>query len=147
MPGPETEPTGEASERESAPEINPEYRKVLDTIRTLYQESGMRPMYEPEEFGVDKFLKSQEGLEVIFDQGYARKLLTPEGGYEITGGASGGGDTEKLWQLFNEAFDVEVVVPKKGDSKLLQQEALKKRGLIGLKTSPGPLVRIKEKQK
>lgn len=97
-------------------EIKPEHKKILDKIRELYVESGGTPLYEPEDWGLNKYKKSIEGIEIIFDYDVPSHMLTPDGYYMILG-SSVCGDSEKFWELFTKEFDIVIAVPKRNDSK------------------------------
>lgn len=118
--------------------IKHEHKKILNKIRGLYIQSGGKPLYEPEDFGLNNLHKSESGIEVDFDYGVPHHLYTPDGSYTILG-SNIVGDTDKFWKLFNEEFEVEIIKPKRDDSKI--------SGLEFQLQISGPVVRIKERQK
>lgn len=117
-------------------EIKPEYKRILDKIRELYIESGGKPLYEPEDFGLNQYGKSQRGIEVSFDYGIPERMHTPEGYYVILG-SNVLGDLDKFWELFNQEFEVEIITPKRDDRKISEHGYLSEIS--------GPVVRIREK--
>jgi len=117
-------------------EIKHEHKKILDKIRQLYIESGGKPLYEPEDFGLNPRDKSESGIEIDFDYGIPHNLYTSDGYYVILG-SNVVGDTKKFWELLNQEFEVEIVKPKRDDSKISGLE-------FQLQVS-GPLVRIRER--
>lgn len=117
-------------------EIKPEHKKILNKIRELYIQSGGKPLYEPEDFGLNAFYKSGEGMEIDFDYGVPHSLRTPDGSYTILG-SNVVGDTKKFWDLLNEAFEVEIITPKRNDAKISELE-------FQLQYS-GPVIRIRER--
>lgn len=119
-------------------QIKPQHKKILNKIRELYIQSGGEPLYEPEDYGLNDYQKSNRGFEVDFDYGVPQNLYTPDGSYHILG-SSVVGYTRKFWQLFNQAFEVEIIRPKRDDKKISESE-------FQLQVS-GPLVRIREKSK
>lgn len=117
-------------------EIKPEHKKILDKLRELYIQSGGEPLYEPEDWGLNEFYKSGSGLEIDFDYGVPHNLLTPDGSYMILG-SNVVGDTKKFWDLLNEAFEVEIIKPKRDDGKI--------SGFEFQSQISGPIIRIREK--
>ena len=117
-------------------QIKPEHKKILNKIRELYIQSGGEPLHSPEDYGLNKLLKSEKGFEVDFDYGVPHYLYTPDGSYMILG-SNVVGDTKKFWDLFNQAFHVEIIKPKRDDSKI---STLEYQTQIS-----GPVVRIREK--
>ncbi len=97
--------------------IKPEHKKILDKIRELYVQSGGKPLGEPEEYGLNKYGKSKEGIEIYFDYGVPSRMLTPDGYYVILG-SSVCGNPEKFWELFTKEFGGKIIVPKRDDSKI-----------------------------
>ena len=65
--------------------IKPEHKKILDKIRQLYIESGGKPLYEPEDFGLNPYSKSKSGIEIDFDYGVSHNMYTSDGYYTILG--------------------------------------------------------------
>lgn len=121
-------------------EIRPDHKKLLDRIRELYVESGGKPLYQPEEWGLNEFYKSRTGgIEVSFDHGVPEDMYTPEGSYTILG-SNAAGDTKKFWKLFNQAFDVEVLTPQRNDVEVRARSEFEYQ--YG---SSGPYVRITER--
>lgn len=118
-------------------EIKPEHKKILDKLRELYIQSGGEPMYEPEDFGLNDLRKSERGMEVDFDYGVPSSLYTPDGSYMILG-SNRVGDTKKFWDLFNQAFNVEIIKPKRDDAKI--------SGIEFQCQISGPIIRIREKE-
>lgn len=116
--------------------IKSEHKKILDKIRELYIESGGKPLYEPEDFGLNDLHKSDSGIEVNFDYGVPYKMYTPDGSYMILG-SNVVGDTKKFWDLLNQVFEVEIIKPKRDDAKI--------SGLEFQCQISGPVVRIRER--
>lgn len=75
-------------------------------------------------------------MEVDFDYGVPHEIYTPEGSYMILG-SSVVGDTKKFWDLFNQAFEITIVKPKRDDSKI--------SGMEFQTQISGPVIRIREK--
>lgn len=96
--------------------IKPEHKKLLDRIRELYIQSGGKLSYEPEDFGLNNIVKTADGIEIDFDYGVPGTMYTPEGSYEILG-SHVVGDTDMFWELFNQEFNVEILIPQRDDSK------------------------------
>jgi len=117
-------------------EIKPEHKKILNKLRELYIQSGGEPLYEPEDWGLNELYKSGEGMEIDFDYGVPHNLFTPDGSYMILG-SNIVGDTKKFWDLLNQAFDVEIIKPKRDDGKISELD-------FQLQLS-GPVIRIREK--
>lgn len=117
-------------------EIKPEDKKILNKLRELYIQSGGEPLYEPEDFGLNDRNKCGGGMEVDFDYGVPHSLYTPDGSYMILG-SSRVGDTKKFWDLLNQAFDVEIIKPKRNEAKISELE-------FQCQIS-GPIIRIREK--
>lgn len=122
------------SERE---EIKPEHKKILNKLRELYIQSGGEPLYEPEDYGLNDLCKSGNGMEVDFDYGIPHYLYTPDGSYMILG-SNVVGDTKKFWDLLNQAFEVEIIKPKRNDAKISELEFQCQMS--------GPIIRIREKE-
>ena len=119
--------------------IIPEHKKILDKLRELYVESGGKPLNKPEDWGLNECGKSTKGLEIDFDYGVPGRLYTEEGYYMILG-SSVVGDTDKFWELLNEAFNVEILKPNRDDVET------RKRSELEFQLSPsGPYVRITSK--
>lgn len=97
--------------------IRPDHKGLLDTIRELYVESGGKLLYKPEDWGLNEVHKSTEGIEVDFDYGVPHNMYTPEGSYVILG-SNTVGDKKKFWELFNQAFNVEVLIPQRNDAEV-----------------------------
>lgn len=116
--------------------IKPEHKKILDKLRELYIQSGGMPLYEPEDYGLNEFMKVESGIEIDFDYGVPHRMYTPDGYYMILG-SSLAGDTKKFWELLNQEFNVEIIVPKRDDSKTSEFQ-LQTR-------SSGPIVLLTEK--
>jgi hypothetical protein len=116
--------------------IKPEHKKILNKLRELYIQSGGKPLYEPEDFGLNELFKSEEGMEIDFDYGVPHELHTPDGSYMILG-SNVVGDVKKFWNLLDEAFDIEIIKPKRDDRKISELD-------LQLKLS-GPIIRIREK--
>lgn len=116
--------------------IKPEDKKILNKMRELYIQSGGEPLYEPEDFGLNDINKSKSGMEIDFDYGVPNSLYTPDGSYMILG-SNVVGDTKKFWDLLNQAFDVEIIKPKRNDAKI--------SGLEFQCQISGPVIRIREK--
>lgn len=116
--------------------IRPEHKKILEKIRRLYIESGGKPLYKSESWGLNDTMKSENGIEVDFDYGLPCHLFTRDGFYMILG-SSVVGDLDKFWELFNQEFDVEIVKPKR-DDRITE-------GFDIQTQVSGPIVRIKEK--
>lgn len=114
--------------------IKPEHKEILDKIRELYIKAGGKPFYEPEDWGLNKYEKSIEGIEVIFDYGVPSRMITPDGYYMILGGCVCG-DSEKFWELFTEEFEIVILKQKRDDGKTHYMEYQC--------SYSGPLVRIK----
>lgn len=124
-------------------EIKPEHKGLLEKIRALYRESGGEPGYGPEEWGIDKYHKSKTGIEIDFDYGVPYTMSTPEGSYQIIGSGLVG-DTNKFLELFNQAFDVEILSQKRNDDEVMARSGLDSKSEY--QTTPsGPYVRITEK--
>jgi len=119
-----------------ARKIKPVYKRILDKIRELYVESGGELLNSPEDYGLNTLFKSTGGIEVIFDYDTPHWMYTPEGCYTILGD-NVVGDTKRFWELFNQAFDVEVLIPRISRERLGTVP-----GLYGLL---GPYVRISER--
>jgi len=119
--------------------IKSEHKEVLNKLRELYVESGGRPLYIPEDWGLNEYGKSKEGLEIDFDYGVPGRLYTEEGYYMILGSNSVG-NTDYFWKLLNEAFNVEILIPKRDDV-----ETRKRSELEFQLNSSGPYVRITSK--
>ena len=116
--------------------IIPEHKEILDKLRELYVESGGKPLYKPEDWGLNEYGKSTEGLEIDFDYGVPGRLYTKEGYYMILG-SSVVGNTDKFWELLNEVFNVEILIPKRDDVET------RKRSELEYQLSPsGPYIRI-----
>lgn len=118
-------------------QIKSEHKKILNKIRELYILSGGEPFHTPEDYGLNEIRKSGKGFEVDFDYGVPHDLYTPEGSYTILG-SSRVGDTKKFWKLFNEAFHVEIIKPKRDDTKISELEYQTQLS--------GPIVRIVEQE-
>ena len=116
--------------------IKSEHKKILDRIRELYIESGGRPFDEPEAWGLNKFEKSNNGIQVHFDYGSPDRMYTPDGGYMILGGHIQG-DHEKFWESFFREFEVVTVVEKRNDGNVSELEYLSQYS--------GPIVRITQR--
>jgi hypothetical protein len=101
--------------------IKPEHKKILDKIRELYVEAGGEPYYKPEDWGLNEFGKSKRGVEISFDYGTPQDMLTPDGYYVILG-SNRCGDLNEFWELFTKEFEIEIVVPKRDDSKVSESE-------------------------
>jgi hypothetical protein len=114
--------------------IKPEHKKILNKIRELYIQSGGEPLYEPEDFGLNDLRRSKSGLEIDFDYGVPHELYTPEGSYMILG-SNVVGDTNKFWDLLNQAFEIEIIKSKRNDVDISEIE-------FQLQIS-GPIIRIK----
>lgn len=124
-------------------EINPEHKQVLDKLRDLYQKSGAKLWYKPEDWGLRTYHKSQEGLEIVFDYGIPQILCTRDGCYTIMGSHEAG-DTDKFWELLNEEFEAEVIQPKRNDQELLEEGP---QGELEFQLNySGPVVRIRKKK-
>lgn len=117
-------------------EIKPEYKNILNKLRELYIQSGGKPLYEPEDYGLNDLRKSGSGMEVDFDYGVPHELYTPEGSYTILG-SSVVGDTDIFWDLLNRAFETEIIKPKRDDAKI--------SGFEFQCQISGPVIRIREK--
>lgn len=96
--------------------IKPEHKMILDKIRELYIIAGGKPLYEPEDFGLNEYGKSIDGIEIHFDYGVPSRMVTPDGYYVILGSCVCG-DSEKFWELFTQEFETDIVMPKRDDSK------------------------------
>lgn len=96
--------------------IKPDHKKILDKIRDLYVQSGGKPLGDPEDYGLNEYGKSKEGIEIHFDYGVPSRMYTPDGCYVILG-SSVCGDSEKFWELFTKEFDGKIIIPKRDDSK------------------------------
>jgi hypothetical protein len=114
--------------------IKPEHKEILDKIRGLYIECGGKPLYKPEDWGLNEYGKSIEGIEVYFDYGVPTRMLTPDGYYVILGSCVCG-NSEEFWELFTKEFETKIVLPKRDDSKTLYMAYQSQYS--------GPLVRIK----
>lgn len=121
-------------------EIRPDHKKLLDKIRELYVESGGKPFNKPEDWGLNKFYKSQtKEIEIDFDYGVPHNMYTSEGSYKILG-SNIVGDTKKFWELFIQAFNVEVLTPQRNDAEV------RARSELEFQCNPsGPYVRITER--
>lgn len=97
--------------------IKPEHKKILDKIRELYVKSGGEPLGEPEEYGLNEYEKSKEGIEIHFDYGVPSHMHTPDGYYVILG-SSVCGNSKKFWELFTKEFGGKIVIPKRYDNKI-----------------------------
>ena len=97
--------------------IRPEHKEMLDKIRELYIISGGKPFYDPEDFGLNEYDKSNGGIQVHFDYGSPDRMYTPGGGYVILGGHIMG-DQDKFWELFTAEFEVVTIVEKRNDGKI-----------------------------
>ena len=114
--------------------IKPEHKEILDKIRELYIECGGEPLYKPEDWGLNEYEKSIEGIEVYFDYGVPTRMRTPDGYYVILGSCVCG-NSEEFWELFTKEFDIKIVLPKRDDSKT--------HYMTYQSQYSGPLVRIK----
>lgn len=84
-------------------------RAVLDDIVSLAGQSGIEPLYSPEEMGgLRTSYASQQGYELTFDYDTPTKFATPEGHYTL--GTWAGGDPNRFRELLDERFEVEVAV-------------------------------------
>lgn len=113
--------------------IKPEHKELLNRIRELYVQSGGKPLYEPEDYGLNNSIKTASGIEIDFDYGVPGKMYTPDGYYMILG-SNVVGDTDVFWELFNQEFNVEILIPQRDDSKV--------SGLAYQLQVSGPRVRI-----
>jgi hypothetical protein len=116
--------------------IKPEHKNILNKLRELYVQSGGKPMHEPEDFGLNDLNKCESGMEIDFDYGIPHYLYTQDGSYMILG-SSLAGDTKKFWDLLNQAFNVEIIKPKRNDAKVSKIEFQYQ--------SSGPIIRIAPK--
>lgn len=116
--------------------IKPEHKKLLDRIRELYIQSGGKPLNEPEDWGLNEYIKTESGIEIDFDYGVPRRMYTPDGYYTILG-SNVVGDTDMFWKLLDQEFSVEILIPKRDDKKVPYLE-------YQLQVS-GPRIRISEK--
>ena len=124
-------------------EIIPDRKKLLDKIRELYVESGGKPLSEPEYFRLNELYKSKTGgIEIDFDYGVPQNMYTPEGSYTINTilGNNEVEDRKKFWELFNQAFDVEVLTPQRDDAEVRARSESEYQPNYS-----GPYVRIKER--
>lgn len=120
--------------------VDDAFRRELDKIRALYRESGGRPHYPPT-YRLNPLDKSKTGCpEMDFDYGVPHYLYTSKGSYTILGSNSVG-DTRKFWRLLTQAFRVEVLVPKRDDTKFSEVERLEEDLEFQLCTS-GPYVKL-----
>lgn len=104
----------------SGREIKPEHKKILNTIRSAYEQGGAELLYKPEDFGLNPFEKSGDGsITVNFDYGVPMRLITPDGSYVILGSHSGGNASyEELIARLRENFDIEEVEPQRNDTEV-----------------------------
>lgn len=97
--------------------IRSEHKELLNKIRELYAQSGGEPLYEPEDFGLNEYIKAESGIEIDFDYGVPGRMYTPDGYYTILG-INVVGNTDVFWELFNQEFNVEILIPKRDDRKV-----------------------------
>ena len=63
--------------------IHEEDKALLDKIRSLFIESGGKPLYEPEDYGIGRETSDNARLRVTY--GNPDELLTKRGKYHVTG--------------------------------------------------------------
>lgn len=96
---------------------NPEHRSILNTIRTLFIQSGGRLLNVSADFGI-KTPKKQFApeAEVEFDYGLPCYLYTADRLYVVLGNAIGG-NCEQFWELFVKTFEIKEITPRRDDAK------------------------------
>lgn len=101
--------------------IEPEYWEIINMIRGLYNEcGGNSPQLEESEEYHEASIKSETGgVEIAFDNGIPRNVLTPRGNYWIllNEKSSMSVDTKKFWDQFNKTFNVEILRPQMSDAR------------------------------
>ncbi|MDD4440011.1 MAG: hypothetical protein PHS04_18555 [Tissierellia bacterium] len=112
-------------------------KMLLNKLRDMWCECGGKLWESPEEHGVYENQKIDSGIEVDFDYGAPHRMYTPDGSYMVLGSCMCG-NTKEFMRKLEETFNVEIVVPKRDDSKCSYIE-------YQCEIS-GPVIRISEKQ-
>lgn len=115
---------------------NKTYKLLLEKLRDLWCETGGKVWHSPEEYGLNDWYKSENGIEIDFDYGTPDKMYTSDGAYTILGSCMCG-NTKEFMQKIKETFNVDIIVPKRDDSKIFVYEY---QACIS-----GPRIRISEK--
>lgn len=98
-------------------EIPERYAEVIRILRDTLVECGGKPLYEPEDFGLNTVYPSRSGrCELIMDYGSVHELKTPEGGIQPYGSHCGACDPTFIDKLV-ERLKLEIKTPQRDDSK------------------------------
>lgn len=97
------------------PCIPERYAEVIRILRDTLVECGGRPLYEPEDFGLNEFYPSRSGrVELRMDYGSVNELYTPEGSIQPYGSHCCASDPTFLDKLI-ERLQLEVKTPQRND--------------------------------
>jgi hypothetical protein len=84
------------------------YGKIIQILRDTLVECGGKPLYKPEDYGVNPYHgKTDDGcVYILTDFGSVNRLETPEGGIEPYGSAIGA-SAPNFFQLLTERLNLE----------------------------------------